>query len=330
MNNIKIIALFCFVLLLVSCSKEGAVTDNQYSPDPAPAIIAGTYYDVVLLPGYPIDNGNGTYTWIWSITNTDPGNQQQLSSWEFSFGNCGATIDDVVGAAVSSDFQKWLLFTPTYQTDPLQNCNTNAVLKFAYGTQSNIPTYYRLIVNKQFPVNPASTLTLNWDTDCVNGYFDGFGCSEDEGEKNCSSEETAWGGDLQFNDGGKGNWAFYIKFNSSLPDGLYAYDLTAGQHYDAGSIIVKKSGNSITVKYSLASDWEMIESHFDIGTSLSDIPYTTNKKGIINPIPGRFDYSNTYNPYADKDEYSWTLQDGYTGYIYIAAHARVIHWYKCP
>ena len=29
-------------------------------------------YDIVLIGGAPVDNGDGTYTWTWSVTNTNP------------------------------------------------------------------------------------------------------------------------------------------------------------------------------------------------------------------------------------------------------------------
>ena len=53
------------------------------------------------------NNGNGTYSWVWSVQNPNPGNGsngtfQNLSHWDITLGSC-VTFDNVISGATSSN-----------------------------------------------------------------------------------------------------------------------------------------------------------------------------------------------------------------------------------
>ncbi|WP_423147087.1 hypothetical protein [Rubrolithibacter danxiaensis] len=108
-------------------------------------------------------NNDGTYTWIWSVTNPNPGNGknngtvQDLSHWGISLGAC-ATLNDVVSAATSTDGENWSAFTPSYNQDKSQDCYSDPILKFDVGTTGSQTTYYRLIVSKNFTIEKRTAL----------------------------------------------------------------------------------------------------------------------------------------------------------------------------
>ena len=99
-------------------------------------------------------NGDGTYSWIYSVNNPKPGNgnngtAQDLSHWGISLGSC-ATIKDVVGMATSKDGIKWTSIKPEYKQDKSQDCYSDPILKFDVGTKGSAKMYYKIIVNKNF------------------------------------------------------------------------------------------------------------------------------------------------------------------------------------
>jgi hypothetical protein len=89
---------------------------------------------------------------------------------------------------------------------------------------------------------------------------------------------------------------------------------------------LRKSGSILYVEYSTSSEWEIMETHFALGTSLDDIPQT--KKG--NPKIGRFPFQSEHPEGTDTHTYIINLDqcfpDGWTGkLLYFAAHAVVSH-----
>lgn len=141
------------------------------------------------------------YEWVWSVTNTNPGNGsngtvQNLSHWDIKLGQC-ATMADVVSAATSADGITWNSFTPTYEDDQsiLNTCSivTGPVLKFDFGTSGAAKSYYKLVINKNLSVDMAANAFYKSgnNTGCGGLCFPGLGCPvpEDEG---CSFSQGYW------------------------------------------------------------------------------------------------------------------------------------------
>jgi hypothetical protein len=101
-------------------------------------------------------------------------------------------------------------------------------------------------------------------------------------------------------------------------------DFIAGQHINVGKISISNDETTLFVKIDLVDSWYMTESHVAVGGSLADIPQT--KTG--NPIPGKFPYSQSYNPPVSSAIYEIPL-DAINGFnqcgqqLYIAVHAAV-------
>lgn len=103
------------------------------------------------------DNGDGTFTWIWSVTNPNPGNgkdgqsAQDLSHWGMSLGDC-ATLNDIADVSSSTDGIKWKKLEKSYKQDKSQDCYTDPVLKFDTGTTGSTTTYFKVVVTRDFNV----------------------------------------------------------------------------------------------------------------------------------------------------------------------------------
>lgn len=125
------------------------------------ASVTSLPYKVTLLTRQ--SNGDGTYTWIWSVENPNPGNGkdgktvQDLSHWAISIGNC-ATLADIANAATSTDGQKWTSFKPTYSIDKSQSCYQQPILKFDVGTKGTAKVYYKLVMKKNFTMEKQLAL----------------------------------------------------------------------------------------------------------------------------------------------------------------------------
>ncbi len=178
-RGIMVLSLILLVFFVFGCSND--YVNNPSDTANSASIIAETQYDIELLNGVPTDNGDGTYSWTWKITNTNPGNgkngtQKDLSHWDLILGDC-AVFDDVVSAAYSDDNENWTEFDPKYERDPsIIDCYTGDVLKFDYGTIGSEPTYYRLVLNKDFGIDNDGMLYLKFGKDCLMGSFSGIGC----------------------------------------------------------------------------------------------------------------------------------------------------------
>jgi hypothetical protein len=82
-------------------------------------------------------------------------------------------------------------------------------------------------------------------------------------------------------------------------------DLIAGQHIDSGDVTVVNDGTTLLITIQTQDDWQLSESHVQIGETLDDFPLT--KKG--NPKVGNFDYQREYNPLVTEDTYEFLLAD---------------------
>lgn len=81
----------------------------------------------------------------------------------------------------------------------------------------------------------------------------------------------------------------------NLGSGVSCVELTAGQTINTGSVCfddIDTDGDNIVdalkICYTTINGWELVEAHFWIGTTLSQLPMT--KSG--NPIPGQFPYKS--------------------------------------
>ena len=107
--------------------------------------------------------------------------------------------------------------------------------------------------------------------------------------------------------------------------------LYAGQDIDVGKVIVTNSDEQLCIKYELSEEalkdgWLLYETHWAVGTDLSDIPQTSGNQWGTNPIPGQFPYGNDelegveyYTECISFDESGF----GICNEVYIAAHAVV-------
>ena len=108
-------------------------------------------------------------------------------------------------------------------------------------------------------------------------------------------------------------------------------DLYAGQHTIVGEVEVLHAGGSstVTITYRTDDGWEIKNTHLGVVKDFDDFP--TTKKG--NPKVGhlgREGLDGCRRPTTKTDtmvEYEVDIGAGYTGPLYIAAHAVV--WHPC-
>lgn len=168
--------------------------------------------------------------------------------------------------------------------------------------------------------------------------------------------ETAWAaqenpGDNRFVPA-PGNWATYITYTPTETPAPKEFPLFAGQYYPAGFLYVYNDGDTLYVEYKASGEdsdppytpegycegtWTgLTEYHFQIEDTLAGFNdyQSYNKKfdAYGAPIPGQFDYIWESEKVTDT---GWIPEggidiSGYTGDVYIAAHA-VMWWcgYDC-
>jgi hypothetical protein len=125
---------------------------------------------------------SGNWEWVWSIRNPNPGNgtngtSQDMSHWGMQFGSC-LDWTDVVSAAQSADGITWTSFTPVYQADASQNCVTTPVLKYSMGTSGTAKSYYKIVLSKNYSVDPSAFAYYKSGArmPCCTFTFNGVGC----------------------------------------------------------------------------------------------------------------------------------------------------------
>ena len=176
-------------------------------------------------------------------------------------------------------------------------------------------------------------------------------------------DETAWAaeahpGETRFVE--QGNWATYVTVDlKDLQEEDLSFPLYAGQHYLAGMLNVKLDNGDLKVQYTteVDEDWlehcegeggktydakgwcgekwtGLLEYHLHVVDDLegfNDVQtYNRRTKQYGNPIPGQFDYKDSF--YSTESETEW-IEVGIGGFseeILIAAHA-VMQWcgYDC-
>ena len=101
------------------------------------------------------------------------------------------------------------------------------------------------------------------------------------------------------------------------------YNLTAGQHINAGSVEVVNDGNNLYVTYNTIGVFGTL--HLWVGTSLLDVPAVPNGPNAGTPIPGHFPYSFDA---SGLQHYTFVIPLSEHNYIcgtqlYFLAHAEV-------
>ena len=145
-----------FTLLTSACQKEP-------NTEPAGVMWVGNSpgsgyqkpaYDIKL--ENKIRNKNGTYTWIWSVSNTKPGDGtpgsgtvQDLKSWGFTLSSC-AGLGQIISGSTSPDGVTWSNFNPEIKTVSGISGASKAALMFEQGTVKSQKSYYKLLVTRNF------------------------------------------------------------------------------------------------------------------------------------------------------------------------------------
>ncbi len=102
--------------------------------------------------------------------------------------------------------------------------------------------------------------------------------------------------------------------------GTYSeFTIWAGQHIDAGKMLVYNDPNNLYITFNTAGEWIIEKIHLQIASDLGGIP--RNKPGI--PIPGQFAYSTDLYPAVASYTYTFPIESiNYESFI-IAAHLEV-------
>jgi hypothetical protein len=198
MKTIKLIAgaALLSLLAIIGCQKSSDLSGTNESagkrPPSTPPVNCTNPY-VITLESKTLVNGN--WEWVWSVYNPNPGNgsggtAQNLSHWGLLLGQC-VDFSDIVDGATSTDGTTWTPFTPTNEVDPSQNCVTVPVLKFNVGTTGTDKTYYKLILDANYSVDPnaAGYFKSGANTGCCTLTYTGIGCPIDEW---CALSQGYW------------------------------------------------------------------------------------------------------------------------------------------
>jgi hypothetical protein len=201
MKKLQLIFTAAILLLTVfiACKKaaDQGLQNTQNNSANTATVISGASAKGDILPSAGTCNSNAyivtlesrtqvgnSWEWVWSVQNSNPGNGnggtvQNLSHWGMQFGPCNV-MNSVVSAAYSADGITWTSFVPVYQTDPSQGCVTTPVLKFDYGTAGSAKSYYKLVLNQDFPVGASfGYYKSGVKTGCCTFTFNGIRCPED-------------------------------------------------------------------------------------------------------------------------------------------------------
>lgn len=98
------------------------------------------------------------------------------------------------------------------------------------------------------------------------------------------------------------------------------FDIIAGQHYDAGDIVVWNCTSYVIVEIHTAEGWTMSESHVAIADNCAELP--RNPKGHL--VPGNFPYQTVHDPAVTDYTYYIPLGDWEPGdTVALAVHVVV-------
>ena len=205
--------------------------------------------------------------------------------------------------------------------------------------------------NVTYDGDPIYETTTNNATAVGLDVFDGVVGPVYDSATNIIEEERCWGDETAWAYGGlkaKPNWD-YVKNNNwgwtngPLSAGSYEWDIYAGAGQnilDNGAIVgklhVEYSGGCVNVTYELDEGYYLGETHLWVGSKpLPEVARGRGKGTMYTNAPGQFPYGDGFG-FDPEDpstwvETSWSWNGcGFSGQIYVAAHAVVWMEVECP
>ncbi|WP_276362983.1 hypothetical protein [Daejeonella sp. H1SJ63] len=256
----SILAITAIITFSAGCQKDETISSvNELSAVAEVSATGGAYTNI--FEG-KTDNGNGTYTYTWSMQNNT--GSQNLSHWVMDLGTC-VTIDDVVSAAQGADLNNMSAVEVLWQADPslsnanLTGCNiTVPVFKFGQGTpNATTKVYYSITISKNVGTADVTGYYKSGKiTGCGSFIFTGLGCEIVEEVSYSYSQgfwfakpQTVWPGDGTITLGnkvytqaeGKAIWDSSNK--KGLADSKAAFTQAAAIKLSAGLGLVKPSAS---------------------------------------------------------------------------------------
>lgn len=256
----SILAIAAIITFSAGCQKDETISSvNELSAVAEVSATGGAYTNI--FEG-KTDNGNGTYTYTWSMQNNT--GSQNLSHWVMDLGTC-VTIDDVVSAAQGADLNNMSAVEVLWQADPslsnanLTGCNiTVPVFKFGQGTpNATTKVYYSITISKNVGTADVTGYYKSGKiTGCGSFIFTGLGCEIVEEVSYSYSQgfwfakpQTVWPGDGTITLGnkvytqaeGKAIWDSSNK--KGLADSKAAFTQAAAIKLSAGLGLVKPSAS---------------------------------------------------------------------------------------
>ncbi len=118
------------------------------------------------------------------------------------------------------------------------------------------------------------------------------------------------------------------------PDDAFVTDLLAGQTLDVGNVTIWNNETHLFVLYEVTEEeWYLTEVHLDVECDWEDIPHTVSKNGDVNPIPGHFEYDDSFEPSEERISWCQEIEKpeclNCGGDLAVAAHAVVSRTYGC-
>lgn len=257
----SILAITAIITFSAGCQKDETISSvNELSAVAEVSATTGGAYTNIFEG--KTDNGNGTYTYTWSMQNNT--GSQNLSHWVMDLGTC-VTIDDVVSAAQGADLNNMSAVEVLWQADPslsnanLTGCNiTVPVFKFGQGTpNATTKVYYSITISKNVGTADVTGYYKSGKiTGCGSFIFTGLGCEIVEEVSYSYSQgfwfakpQTVWPGDGTITLGnkvytqaeGKAIWDSSNK--KGLADSKAAFTQAAAIKLSAGLGLVKPSAS---------------------------------------------------------------------------------------
>jgi hypothetical protein len=169
-------------MLLTGCEKEPVLEQSSVMwVDNSPKSGAAKSLYIVKLEN-KILNKNKTYTWIWSVINSNPGDgtpgsgtAPDLLAWGITLGSC-ASMSEVIVGSTSPDGVSWKNFNPEINTISDLNTSTKPVLMFQQGTNKSQKSYYKLVVNRNYSISNSVSAVYKSDSETGILTISGFGC----------------------------------------------------------------------------------------------------------------------------------------------------------
>ena len=152
--RIQLLGSLASMLMILSCQKN---LQEEISAPPSPSVQSNLWgspdaYNITL-ESHRQEGAN--WVWIWSVQNPNPGNGnngtvQPLCHWGIYIDGW-VDLGTIVSSSHSADSINWTGFTPINTVDNSQDCMMDPVLKFPFGTTGSNKSYYKLVLNYDYP-----------------------------------------------------------------------------------------------------------------------------------------------------------------------------------